>query len=692
MGRASSFRILISFVLAGMLVSATALAQIGFQIPFAYAERGKPSENENSASAHVPGRLLIKFKENITEEHGNKIFRSEGAEVIEEIPHLAIKVLKVPESAIDRIQTNLQQNENVQFVEKDALFPPQDLTVSPAIPNDPYFGMQWHLAKIGIASAWNISKGENSIIAILDSGVEPNHPDLVDNLLQGYNFYDSNNDWSDIACKHGTVVAGIAAGSTDNALGVASVAWESKILPLRVTDDSCWGSISAMTKAIVYAADNGARVANLSFKIPDASLAIGDASKYMYNKGGFVVIASGNNGEYQDVQDTKEVIHVGATDSRDYVTNFSTYGPFIDFVAPGQGIYTAIWNGQYSYVSGTSDAAPVVSGVLGLMFAANPDATAQQVYDALKRTAVDITSRNDGYNITPIPAGPDYYSGWGRVDAFAAVQDISSLPVIDTEAPIVITSPDLSIEAATKAGSVVNFNTPIATDNIGVISGPMCSPSSGTIFPIGKSTVLCSALDAAGNVGTASFTVSVVDTQAPRVITPSDQIYTTSNLKGVIVTFTVSASDDVDGSLAVNCDPSSGSTFPVGSTLVLCRSSDAAGNTGYASFYVTVILQTSGNIRETVPPTVSIKSPAAEGIVKGTVTISVLALDDSGIAKVEIYIDNKLKTSMSNSPYDYAWSTRSLKDGSHSIRAVAYDQFANHASATTTVQVLNRSK
>jgi subtilisin family serine protease len=686
--------VLVSVILAPTIQTQTIYHGTSGKTTSAFAEMQQP--NGGTSPTHVPGRLLLKFNANVTEDVMHNIIQEQGLEQIEEIPHIGIKILKVPENMIDSLQSALQKNPNVQFVDKDILFMPQELTVSPVIPNDPYLKYQWHLAKIEAFSAWNISRGSGSVIAILDSGVEPNHPDLVGKLLPGYNFYDNNDDWSDIACKHGTVTAGVAAASTDNGLGVASIAWDSKILPLRVTDANCYASLSAVSKAIVYAADNGARVANLSFRIPNPSSVstLADAYKYMYyNRGGFLVISAGNEGTYLDVSDTPEVIHVGATDSQDYVTVFSNYGPFIDFVAPGQALYTAIWNGQYNYVSGTSFSSPVVAGVIGLMFAANPDASPQQVYDALKQSAVDIIHRDDGYNIVTIPSGPDTYSGWGRINAFGALQIIvsgnGSNVQPDTLAPVVTTPSDMTIEAAGPTGSIVAYPQALATDNIQVVVGPTCLPASGSIFAIGATTVVCTASDAAGNVGSGSFTIQVVDSTPPVVNVPTDIKVQTSSSSGTVIMYTVTANDAVDGDILPDCIPSSGSAFAIGDTLVSCKATDSHGNTGVASFHIIIESQSMSSADNT-PPQVLITNPITGSTVRGTILVSISANDASGISKVAIYIDNKLKTTLSGtSTFDFSWNTKQLKDGQHSVKAIAFDVIGNTSSNNVIVQVSN---
>ncbi|PYJ03079.1 MAG: peptidase S8, partial [Verrucomicrobia bacterium] len=153
----------------------------------------------------------------------------------------------------------LNHNPNIEFAEPDTLFPPA------TVPNDTYYSLEWHLPKIGAPSAWNTTVGGNNIIiAILDSGVDSTHPDLSSQLVPGWNFIDNNSDASDVD-GHGTAVAGTAAAASNDGLGVAAPAWTCKIMPIRISDTNGNGILSAIANGLMYAADHGARIANLSF-------------------------------------------------------------------------------------------------------------------------------------------------------------------------------------------------------------------------------------------------------------------------------------------------------------------------------------------------------------------------------------------------------------------------------------------
>ena len=299
---------------------------------------------------------------------------------------------------------------------------------------DPYRPQQWHLEQIGASTAWETSTGAGTVIAIVDTGVDLAHPDLVDRFLRdedanvvGRDFVDDDQQPQD-KNGHGTMVAGIATATTNNGLGVASVAPEAAIMPVRVLDEKGAGNGSDVDRGIRWAVDNGADVINLSLEsvvpLPGAVVAQApvEAVRYAWERGVVVVAATGNSSSpFTDYPDSSPVVLVGATDRNDEAADFSDSGRRDVVMAPGVDIVST-WcdtadgtrpcderpERRYGKGSGTSFAAPQVSAVVAMLLATGLDH--EEAVQRLRSTAEDLG-----------PEGPDTRNGVGRVDAARAV-------------------------------------------------------------------------------------------------------------------------------------------------------------------------------------------------------------------------------------------------------------------------------
>ncbi len=284
-------------------------------------------------------------------------------------------------------------------------------TFEPALlPNDPQFASQWHLSRINAPQAWDLTQGAAGVvIAILDSGVDPRHPDLAGKLVTGTNTFDKSGNTAD-QYGHGTKMAGVAGARGNNGVGIAGVAWQSPIMPIRVTDRKGRATSASIAAGIVWAVDHGARVVNISMEGVVKNAAIRTAAEYAYNHGALVVAPSGNCNCKDPAPETPFILSVSSTDESDRVSPSATAGAFVDLSAPGENIPTTTMYGLYLGESGTSIASAVVAGVAALMFAANPELTPAVATELLQKTAFDPTGK-----------GRDPRAGHGRVDAFAAV-------------------------------------------------------------------------------------------------------------------------------------------------------------------------------------------------------------------------------------------------------------------------------
>jgi subtilisin family serine protease len=309
------------------------------------------------------------------------------------------------------------------------------VTASPAFAADPLRDQQWGLKMIHAPAAWSTSTGTGAVVAVIDTGVQRDHPDLGGRLLNGFDFVgesadtpDTDSDPSD-GNGHGTHVTGIIAADRDNGEGITGVAPSVKVLPLRVLDDSGSGYADDTIKAIDYAIDQDVQVINLSLGdfvplqstiFPDQ--AYEDALQRAVDAGIVVVLAAGNNSFVKcENPDVEEVLCVGAVQRSGKRSSFSSFGTNVDLMAPGgDGIggtsedVLSTWNdGGYYSISGTSQAAPHVAGVAALL--ASLGVTGQAAVDRIVATAADAGS-----------PGPDNMYGAGIVDAAAAVKGLGA--------------------------------------------------------------------------------------------------------------------------------------------------------------------------------------------------------------------------------------------------------------------------
>ncbi|MCK5365293.1 MAG: S8 family serine peptidase, partial [Gammaproteobacteria bacterium] len=333
------------------------------------------------------------------------------------------------------------------FAELDRLVAPDQ-----TIPNDPNFTSAWHLPMIQAPDAWDLSLGGGVTVAVLDSAVDVFHLDLAANIVPGWNAASANTDVTDIT-GHGTAVAGVIAAESNNALGVASVAWRARIMPVRITNRTDgWAYTSTIASGLTWAADQGARVANISYDVA-GSATLRNAAQYMKNNGGVVVVAAGNNGNNPGYGASSALIAVSATTSNDTLASWSSFGNHVDVAAPGDGIWTTVRGGSYVTVSGTSASSATTAGVLALIVAANGALTSDEVESVLKSTADDLGD-----------PGVDPFYGAGRVNAAQAVALAAGVSPDDTEPPSVSI---LSPQAGATVSGLVDVDV-FAEDSFGV--------------------------------------------------------------------------------------------------------------------------------------------------------------------------------------------------------------------------------
>ncbi len=289
-----------------------------------------------------------------------------------------------------------------------AATPAAPLTV---LPNDPDWSQQWSLRQVDAPAAWALARTATRpvVVAVVDSGVDPSHPDLQGALVPGADFADSTGSTVD-QYGHGTMVAGVIAARGNNGQGVAGVCWTCLIMPVKVLDANGTGSAASVAAGIRWAADHGANVINLSFILSSPDPAVEASIAYAHEQGVLVVAAAGNNGSGNATYPAAYpmVVSVAATDGADQLYPWSSFGSWVTLAAPGCALTTALGGGISSFC-GTSAAAPLVAGLAALGYQAGA-ASEAQVEATLEQTA------------KPLPGA---VVGSGRVNALQFLQRLA---------------------------------------------------------------------------------------------------------------------------------------------------------------------------------------------------------------------------------------------------------------------------
>ena len=487
--------------------------------------------------------LLIQPRVGVPNHVLEKQLATHGAEVVGEIGAIGVKLVNVPDQAAHPLMKALANTPHINFVEEDAAIALE------ATPNDPSFVNQWHHTTIQSEQAWDNNHGDNITIAILDTGIDPDHPDLASKLRHGWNAVSQNSDWHDIH-GHGTQVAGSAAAIANNSIGVAGVAWNADILPVRVTNNADTGTayVSDIARGLTWAADQGADVANISYGV-SSSDTISSAAGYLQSKGGVAVVSAGNEGTDYGIEDKHTMITVSATNNSDAMASWSNFGNNIDIAAPGTNILTTANGGGYGAVAGTSFSSPITAGVVALIKSTNPTLIVQQVEEILESTADDRGT-----------TGWDIYYGHGRLNANAAViAALNTQTLPDTEAP------QVSIEAPVggDVSGLVNIdisafdNTTVSEVSVFIhdqFHGSVTSPPyhfswDTTTFAGDWALIEAFAKDNAGNQSSASVVVNVINsTLSDDTVAPTVQIlspYENETFTGGRITVSAVGEDNV---------------------------------------------------------------------------------------------------------------------------------------------------
>jgi thermitase len=400
-----------------------------------------PAAVTTSPGEVVPERVLVKYRGDVERAAQLSLEHSQGASRVDEIGQLGVQVLQVPTHTEDKVVEALTRSGKVEYAERDGVI------AAEATPNDSLWSKQWGPAKVRLPEAWDVSRGSSSVVvAVLDTGVDRNHPDLSGRVLTGYDFVNSDSDAADDH-GHGTKAAGVAAAAANNSQGVAGGCWTCSVLPVKVLSANNSGTMSGLASGITYSADRGAHVISMSLSGTSASSAVQDAARYAKGKGALLVAAAGNQGgsEPRYPAAFPEVLSVAGSQSNDSLYSWSNYGSTVEVAAPGCN-ETTVLGGSYGSFCGTSSATPLVAGAAAVLVASG--ATGDQIGAALRNTAARI--------------GADV--AYGRVDAAAAVSSLGGRSATVEPAPVTEPAPEptdpvLTETTATFSGSLNNKNT-----------------------------------------------------------------------------------------------------------------------------------------------------------------------------------------------------------------------------------------
>jgi subtilisin family serine protease len=597
----------------------------------------------------VPDVVTVKFKKTVTKAATADFFSSRAVGRIR-ANRLGAVDISVP-AGLDAVTFVAQ-------LQKSGLFEYADVntfgTYEQVIPNDTRFNDLWNLdntgqtggtadADVDAPEAWDLAVAlPEVVVGVLDSGVDYDHVDLECNIwvnqgedldndgvvmdpddlngvdddgngfiddLIGWDFDTPDND-PDPTNDHGTHVAGIIGACGNNAAGVIGVAGGlggdtgARMMPLLVGNNRPDGSI--LDDAIIYAADQGARVIAMSLSV-GSSNAIDDALEYAYDTMGvFIANASGNGNEAVGYPATNtHVMAVGATDDDDLraepdlgLTWGSNFGPELEVVAPGVAIMSTVLADAYNLKDGTSMASPHVSGSAALMFSYKPLATNQQVRDCITATAEDEVG-----DPSEDTAGRDDFYGFGRLntaDALACMGP-NGAPVCDANGPYTAEcSMDTLLDGT---GSSDPDGNPLTYAWEGLFEP---SPESGArptvVFPAptGLKSVSLTVTDPFGEMDSCSAPVTVQDTLAPLITSPDDVVYECDSPDGTLVDLGEPIVSDVcDASVDVVNDAPP--LFALGTTQVLWTATDFSGNQSSDVQNV--------EVQDTIPPTIQCNSP-----------------------------------------------------------------------------------
>ena len=573
----------------------------------------------NSKNKVVSSEKIIKKNPKAVENENTKIIKKHGLDMI--------YLLKLPKNSdVNKMVSKYNENPDVEYAE-----PNYKVYVDATILDDDYFSLLWGMHNIGqdggtadadidALEAWDITTGSSDIVvAVIDTGVDYNHPDLNDNMwvnpdetlngndddgngyiddIRGWDFFSNDNNPYDQS-GHGTHCSGTIAAVGNNGIGVVGVSWNAKIMPLRFLGPA-GGSTDDAILAIIYATKNGADIMSNSWGGGPHSQSLEDAISAADAAGILFVAAAGNTETDNDVlphypssYDVLNVVSVAATDRNDALASFSNYGPdSVDLGAPGVYIASTYPRNRYVYMSGTSMAAPHVAGAAALILAQNPEIS-----------VADLKARILG-SVDLIPALDEITVTGGRLNVFNcletnAVPDTTPPTISDVVSSTTSTTAIITWTTDELANSTVNYG--LTTLNTPVSNETMITSHSITLTGLSSETTYyyeVESTDAAGNTATDNrsgtyynFTTTAIDTEAPEI---TDAIGDMPGTTGEPVTISAIITDNVGVFSATVYYTPVGDTETIAATMIKDDDSDvwsadvpvASDKVGNITYYI----------------------------------------------------------------------------------------------------------
>ncbi|WKY45880.1 S8 family serine peptidase [Eubacteriaceae bacterium ES2] len=429
-------------VLIGMFFPVTIFANI---LPDTIMIQSIDEVNEISDESQIDDQIVVIYKDsaNISDlrltTNEVKAGQSFGNQV---------DLIEVADSQnVDALVNELSENSNVLAVEKNST-----ITAS-ALPNDPGLNEEWQFERVGADQTWNqVSNRDAVVVAVIDTGVNINHPDLVGRTANGFDYINGTTAQIDLA-GHGTMVAGCIVATANNAAGIAGIAGDANVLvaPYRVgglVAEDYQLNVGYICAALYDAASRDeVRVINMSYGGYGVSSVLRTAVAHAANMGKVLVASAGNEGAIPEYSGElaipasyNNVISVAATDINNQIASFSQHNSLVDLCAPGKEVYTTTTNGSYESVNGTSFSSPIVAAACAVLIASNPDLIPDQVENILKDTALDFGE-----------PGRDDYFGDGMIQLDQALKEVSPYT------PLAIDTFTLDQQADISVGSAITL-------------------------------------------------------------------------------------------------------------------------------------------------------------------------------------------------------------------------------------------